>query len=53
MDVLIAATALAEGETRIVTRNPAHHEAIPGMRVLDYSPRFSMLVFEVRAGFCV
>lgn len=36
MDVLIAATALAEGETRIVTRNPAHFERIPGITVITY-----------------
>ena len=36
MDVLIAATALAEGETRIVTRNVGHYADIPGITVITY-----------------
>jgi tRNA(fMet)-specific endonuclease VapC len=36
MDVLIAATALSEGETSIVTRNAGHYAQIPGIDVLTY-----------------
>ena len=36
MDVLIASTAMAEGETRIVTRNVGHYADIPGITVVSY-----------------
>lgn len=35
MDLLIGLTALAEG-VPLVTRNPAHFERIPDLRILDY-----------------
>ena len=35
MDLLIAATALMEGAP-LVTRNPAHFERVPDLRVLEY-----------------
>jgi len=36
MDVLIAATALSAGETKLVTRNPTHYGDIPGVAVEGY-----------------
>ena len=36
MDCMIAATVLAHGCTKIVTRNTKHFERIPGIEVISY-----------------